>query len=389
MPSERNLLMIPGPITFDPAVLRAMSIPTPSHLAPSFMNTFGTCLEQMREIFLSRSSQPFIIAGSGTLAMEIAVCNLVERGDRVLVCNSGYFGSRYVNILSRLGVQVDELKTEIGDTISPQRVKEKLEEQDYKLVTLTQVDTSTAVLNPIKEIGEVVANFDTLLVVDGVCGAAAEETRFDAWNLDVYFTASQKAIGVPPGLALLMFSDRAMKTYKARKSPVASYYCDIANWLPIMQAYEERRPSYFGTPAVNLILALKESIDQILEEGMEACFKRHVKLSNAVKAGIRALNLKTIPKGDEKAAHTLTAPFYPKGVDGDLFRAKMTENGVIVAGGLQPEIKTKYFRIGHMGRITALDVLAIIGAVERALIGSGHQIETGNGVEMAQQMLSR
>lgn len=389
MPSERNLLMIPGPITFDPAVLRAMSIPTPSHLAPSFMNTFGTCLEQMREIFLSRSSQPFIIAGSGTLAMEMAVCNLVERGDRVLVCNSGYFGSRYVDILSRLGVQVDELKTEIGDTISLQQVKEKLEEQDYKLVTLTQVDTSTAVLNPVKEIGEVVANFDTLLVVDGVCGAAAEETRFDTWNLDVYFTASQKAIGVPPGLALLMFSDSAMKTYKARKSPVASYYCDIANWLPIMQAYEERRPSYFGTPAVNLILALKESTDQILEEGMEVCFKRHVKLSNAVKAGIRALDLKTIPKSDEKAAHTLTAPFYPNGVDGDLFRAKMTENGVIVAGGLQPGIKTKYFRIGHMGRITALDVLAVIGAVERALIGCGYQIETGKGVEKAQQTLSR
>ncbi|MFQ6125891.1 MAG: pyridoxal-phosphate-dependent aminotransferase family protein [Candidatus Heimdallarchaeota archaeon] len=389
MPSERNLLMIPGPITFDPAVLRAMSTPTPSHLAPSFMDTFGTCLEQMREIFLSKSGQPFIIAGSGTLAMEFAVCNLIERGDHVLVCNSGYFGSRYVDICNRLGVQVDELKAEIGNTISSQRVKERLEEQDYKLVTLTQVDTSTAVLNPVKEIGDVVADFDTLLVVDGVCGAAAEETHFDAWNLDVYFTASQKAIGVPPGLALLMLSDHAIKTYKARKTPVASYYSDIANWLPIMQAYEERRPSYFGTPAVNLILALKESTDQILEEGMDTCFKRHVKLSNAVKAGIRALNLKTVPKSDEKAAHTLTAPFYPEGVDGDLFRAKMAENGVIVAGGLQPEIKTTYFRIGHMGRITTFDVLAIIGAVERALIGCNYEIEPGNGVNKAQQILSK
>ena len=112
MPSERDLLMIPGPITFDPAVLRVMSTPTPSHIAPSFIESFGTCLERLREVFLG-SGQPFIIAGTGTLAMELGVSNLVERGDRVLVCDSGYFGDRYVNILEGLGAQVDVLILQI------------------------------------------------------------------------------------------------------------------------------------------------------------------------------------------------------------------------------------------------------------------------------------
>ena len=388
MPSERDLLMIPGPITFDPAVLRVMSTPTPSHIAPSFRESFGMCLERIREVFLG-SGQPFIIAGTGTLAMELGVSNLVERGDRVLVCDSGYFGDRYVNIIERLGVQVDVLKTPIGDTNSPSQIEEKLEEFDYKVLTVTQVDTSTAVLNPIKEIGNRVKNFDTLLVVDGVCAAAGEETRFDDWNIDVYFTASQKAIGVPPGLALLMFSSNALEAHKSRKSAVISYYCDLANWLPIMQAYEKRQPAYLGTPAVNLILALEKSTEQILDEGIEACFNRHTIMDSAIKAGVQALGLETVPLNEEKSAHTLTAPYYPDGVDGDQFRMNMQENGVIVAGGLLSEIKSKYFRIGHMGRITASDVLATIGAIERSLIACDHSIEPGQGLAKAQHALCK
>jgi len=388
MPSERDLLMIPGPITFDPAVLRVMSTPTPSHIAPSFRESFGTCLERLREVFLG-SGQPFIIAGTGTLAMELGVSNLVERGERVLVCDSGYFGTRYVNILERLGVQVDVLKTPIGDTNSPSQIEEKLEEFDYKAITVTQVDTSTAVLNPIKEIGNRVKNFDTLLVVDGVCAAAGEETRFDDWNIDVYFTASQKAIGVPPGLALLMFSSNAIAAHKSRKSAVISYYCDLANWLPIMQAYEKRQPAYLGTPAVNLILALEKSTEQILDEGIEACFNRHKIMDSAIKAGVQALDLETVPLNEDKSAHTLTAPYYPDGVDGDKFRMKMQENGVIVAGGLLSEIKSKYFRIGHMGRITASDILGTIGAIERSLIACGHSIEPGQGLVQAQYALCK
>jgi len=380
--------MIPGPITFDPAVLRAMATPTPSHIAPSFREVFGTCLEQMREIFLGNQGHPFIIAGTGTLAMEFSVCNFVEPGDRALVCDTGHFGQRYVDILSRLGVQVEQIIVDLGDTVSPKLIEEKLEADEYKVVTVTQVDTSTGILNPVKEIGERVANFDTLLILDGVCGAAGEETRFDDWNIDCYYTASQKAIGVPPGLALLMFSENALAVHKSRKSPVVSYYCDIEKWLPIMQAYEARDPAYFGTPAVNLLLALEVSTRQILEEGMAACFQRHVKLSDALKAGIRALDLNTIPQSDEKSAHTLTAPYYPDGVDGNLFRAKMGENGVIVAGGLLPEIRTQYFRIGHMGRCSASDILATIGAVEQSLLTCGYQFDVGKGIEQTQKILS-
>jgi alanine-glyoxylate transaminase/serine-glyoxylate transaminase/serine-pyruvate transaminase len=205
------------------------------------------------------------------------------------------------------------------------------------------------------------------------------------WGVDLALTASQKAIGVPPGLALLVAGPRAMAAFEGRKTPVANFYADWTNWLPIMKAYETRTVGYFGTPAVNLVAALNVSLGLILEEGMEARFERHARIGRACKAAIAALGLGQVPLAPEMAANTMTAPCYPDGVDGAQLRAKIKQAGVILAGGLHPEIKLTYFRIGHMGAVSLGDLLATIGAVETGLAQCGYQFKAGAGVAAAMQ----
>ena len=384
---SRPRLMIPGPIEFTDEVMAAMSKPTPSHVDPAFIEVFGRALVDLRAVFLAGPQyQPFILAGSGTLAMDSAVANLVEAGDKVLVVDTGYFSQRMADIVNRYGGDVTFLSAAPGETITPAQLQAALSQDDYQLVTITHVDTSTGVLTDVQGLSAVAKDAGALVVVDGVCAAGAEELRQEEWNVDVYLTASQKAIGVPPGLGLLVVSPAALTKWRNRKQPVGSYYSDWSYWLPIMQAYEARRPSYFATPAVNLILALGVSLRQILDEGMENVFARHVRLSNAVKAGIEALGMGQVPTDMSHAAHTLTCPRYPAGVDASFLKA-VRANGAILAGGLHPAIKNEYFRIGHMGAVSRADVLIALGAVEAGLRAVGYPIEPGIGLAAAQAIV--
>ncbi|MBC5838077.1 pyridoxal-phosphate-dependent aminotransferase family protein [Flavobacterium muglaense] len=379
----RKLLMIPGPIEFEPAILQAMAIPTTSHVAPNFIETFGNSLELMRTVWKAPKGQPFIIAGTGTLAMDMAAANLIEQGDNVLVISSGYFGQRYKDILDRSGANTTLLEAPLGENTPLETIEAALKTKSYKALTLTQVDTSTGILIDPKPIAELAKKYDVLTIVDGVCSVAAEELNQDEWGLDVVLTASQKAVGVPPGLALLMVSEKAMNVWKNRKTAVPNYYADWSNWLPVMQAYEDRRPSYFGTPAVNLVVALETSLKIICKEGMDKRVKRHLDLAKAFRAAITALNLKTLPT-TALAANTLTAIYYPEGIDGAAFNAKMNDNDIIIAGGLLPDIKATYFRIGHMGSVSANDLMAVLGALERTLAQLGHAFEIGKGLQTFQ-----
>ncbi|MBS3806148.1 MAG: alanine--glyoxylate aminotransferase family protein [Bacteroidales bacterium] len=381
----RKLLMIPGPIEFEPEVIQAMAIPTTSHVAPDFVESFGHALDMMKEVWLSPSGQPFVVAGSGTLAMDMAAANLVEPGDRVLVISTGYFGERYANLLARYTDQVDVLRASRGEQVSPEQIEAYLKEKDYKLMTFTHVDTSTAVLMDPRPIGELGKKYGVLTVLDGVCSVAGEEMKQDEWGIDVAFTASQKAIGVPPGLALLMASPRAMDVWKNRIKPVANYYADWENWLPIMEAYANRKPAYFGTPAVNLILALETSLRIILEEGMDQRFNRHRKIGRAFRAAMKAAGLDMIPASEDSAANTLSAPFYPEGIAAGDFLAAASAEGVILAGGLLADIKPRYFRVGHMGATTRNDLLATVGAIESALQKNGYDLKPGACLQSAQQ----
>ncbi len=382
---DRKLLMIPGPVEFEPAVLAALGAPTTSHLAPNFMEAFGQALERMRQVFLCDDGQPFVLAGSGTLAMDCAGANLVEPGDKALVVNTGYFGDRYADLLARYGAEVTQVGAPVGGHPALEDIHAALSSAAYKLVTITHVDTSTAVIADVKGIAALARQHGALVIVDGVCSVAGEELRMGDWGIDVALTASQKAIGVPPGLALLVAGPRAIQVFEQRKTPVLNYYADWGNWLPIMEAYEARRPSYFGTPPVNLIFALNVSLGQILEEGMGARFARHVALGRACKAAMGALGLGQVPVRPEYAANTLTAPRYPEGVNGAEFLGKVAKAGVVLAGGLHPKIRTEYFRIGHMGATNISDVLGTVSAIESALRECGYACAVGSAVRAAHE----
>jgi alanine-glyoxylate transaminase/serine-glyoxylate transaminase/serine-pyruvate transaminase len=372
---ERKLLMIPGPIEFEPEVMEAMSIPTPSHVATDFIESFGNSLDMMKQVWMCPSGQPFVVAGTGTLAMDIAGANLIEPDDNALVVSTGYFGQRFANLLKRYGAKVTLLTAPLGDIVPMEEVEAALKQKKYKLMTFTHVDTSTAVLNDPKPFGALGKKYDVLTILDGVCSVAGEEIRQEAWGIDVVLTASQKAVGVPPGLALLVVSPKAMLAWKNRTTPVGNFYADWENWLPIMEAYMQRRPSYFGTPAVNLILALEKSLQLILKEGMNQRIARHRKVGHAFREGLKTLGLNMIPINSSVAANTLSAPYFPENVNGAAVIAGILDEGVIVAGGLLAEIKTKYFRVGHMGMVRRTEVVTTLKAIEASLMKQGIKIE--------------
>ncbi len=383
----RPRLMIPGPIEFADDVLAAMSRPSPGHVDPTFVPVFGQALKDLRAVFQAgEEAQPFILTGSGTLAMDSAIANLVEPGDRALVIDTGYFSQRMADICRRYGAAVDVLSAAPGETIAAAQVSDQLAQADYDLVTLTHVDTSTGVLTDAQGIARVVKAAGALMVVDGVCSAGGEELRQGEWGVDVFLTASQKAMGTPPGLALFVASPSALARWQGRRTPVAAYYSDWGLWLPIMQAYEAGRPAYFATPAVNLVLALAVSLAGILAEGVDQVFARHRLVSDAFKAGVGALGLGQVPTRPAHAAHTLTCPRYPAGVDAGLL-PKVRAAGAILAGGLHPAIRAEYFRIGHMGIIGRNDTLATLGALEAGLRGCGHAVEPGLALAAAQAVL--
>lgn len=355
--------MIPGPIELEPDVLAAMGERTRGHLDPRFIEQFGSALERTRQVFLAgNEAQPFIIAGTGTLAMDMAMANLVAEGDVAVQIDTGYFSARMAEVLTRWGATVHSVGGKLGDAPSIDEIRAALGKFKPKLVSLTHVDTSTGVRTDVEAIARVAREHDALVVVDGVCSVGGEVLRQEAWGVDLALTASQKALGTPPGLAVLVASKRAME--KAKQKKVASIYLDFAQWLPVMEAYEARKPFYFATPAVNLVAALDVSLGKLLAEGMEPRFARHEKMASAFRAAWKAMELTLLPVSPALTANTLSAVYYPEGIDAT-FPSKV--QGVVIAGGLHPEAKTKYFRVGHMGAIGPNDVLATVGAIERAI----------------------
>lgn len=344
----RPLLMIPGPIELSPAVQAAVDGPPPSHVAPAVIQAFGDGLRRMRTVWgATDDSAPFAVAGSGTLAMDAAVANLVAPGDRALVVHTGYFSARMADMLRRRGAVVDVLAAEPGHAPDAEALTARLEATPADLVFITHVDTSTGVLVDLPGLAAAVRATDALLIVDGVCATGAERTDMAALGADVVLTASQKAIGLPPGLALWVASPRALARRDALTAPVPMFL-DWQVWRPILTAYEEGRPSYFATPATPLIRALPVALDEIAD--VDAVHARHVDAARRLRAAWTALDLRLLP-GDGLAAHTLSALWIPEGHDATL-PAKVAAHGVIIAGGLLPELRSRYVRVGHMGYST-------------------------------------
>lgn len=368
--------MIPGPVELSPAVLAAVASPPPSHVSPRLIEAFGSSLERMRRVWQAdAASQPFILAGSGTLAMEVAAANLIEPGDRVLVVVSGYFSDRMAEILRRHGAEVVEATAPVGDAPSPDAVREILANGRFKALFATHVDTSTGVrVNP-EPFCRLAREAGVLAVFDGVCATAGERFEMAAWGADLYFTASQKAIGLPPGLALMVAGERALAARADRKAAPPPLYLDWQSWLPIHRAYEEGRPSYFATPATTLVLALETGLGEILADGIAARVEAHARAADTMRAAWSALGLRLVPRTHAVTGNTLSVLYLPEGVDGAALLLKIMARGVVAAGGLHPAVRTTSFRIGHMGyTVTRPDYLErAVDAVGGALreLGAG------------------
>ena len=363
--------MIPGPVEVSPAVLAASSIAPPGHTSPRVLEAFGTCLERMRQVWQAGpSSQPFLLAGSGTLAMEVAAANLIEPGDRALVVNIGYFSERMSEILRRNGAEVIEIGAPVGEAPSVEQVREALGRGPFKALFATHVDTSTGVRVDPEPLCGLAREAGVLAVFDGVCATAGERFDMASWDADLYFTGSQKAIGIPPGLALMVANERALAVRAARRSAPPPLYLDWNSWLPIHRAYEERKPSYFATPATTLVIALETGLGEILADGVEARIEAHARAAAALRAAWAVLGLRSVPRMDV-TANTLSALFFPEGIDASLL-PKIAARGVVVAGGLHPAVRATSFRVGHMGyTVTRPDYLrrtveAVAGALQEA-----------------------
>lgn len=267
---------------------------------------------------------------------------------------------------------------QIGSQPSTLELEKALQgDTKFKVVTITHVDTSTGVRSHVKEFATAIRRLqpNAVIVVDGVCATGGEETRMKQWDLDVVLTGSQKCLGVPAGLSLMVIRPRALQLFEKNTSKV-KYYVDWRNWLPIMKNYEARQPSYFATPSVNHLFALNVALDILLANGgMEQRFKEHQLIGDAVKEAMKTLGCSLVTTEDS-GANTLTCVRYPAGVGAADFLPKVVKRGVSLAGGLHKAIKTEYFRIGHMGPSTRrLDhILKTVEAIEGAFIECGHKV---------------
>jgi alanine-glyoxylate transaminase / serine-glyoxylate transaminase / serine-pyruvate transaminase len=231
---KHPLLVIPGPIEITDDVLLANATPSQSHMSKSFTETFADAIKMFRQVLMTDRGQPIIVAGSGTLGWDMVACNLTQPGDEVLVLHTGYFAQSFTDCFEAYGVKVTQLKAPIGQCPTREQIADALKANQYKLITITHVDTSTGVLSDPRMIAEVVQEVspDTLVILDGVCSVGSEEIRMDDWSLDVVMCASQKGLGVPPGLSLVCASERAVQAVETRKTRINSYFASWLNWLP-------------------------------------------------------------------------------------------------------------------------------------------------------------
>jgi len=383
---NKEMLLIPGPTPVVDEIYEALAQETMSHTDMRFAKIFSEALEITKKMF-NTDGEVYIVAGSGTLAMEMALINTVAAGDKVLVISHGYFGDRFIGVANALGLQVEALSAEWGKQVSPELIEQKLSEGGFKAVTVTHVDTSTGVIANLDELVPVVKKHGALFILDGVCASAAVEEDMSkeygaaGYSIDVVLTGSQKAIGVPPGLAIVAFGPKALE---ARRSldKVSSYYMDINNWSHIM-----REPfRYFATHPINMIYAYHRAMKIIEQEGFATRYRRHTAIGKAIRAALLTYGMNILAR-EETAAPTLSCVLYPDGVDDQKFRSSLAEKGLIVAAHLGP-LAGKGFRLGHMGNVTNETLCRALAIIGEGLREQGLPADTERAVRVFKQVFA-
>ncbi len=380
MPHGKILLMTPGPTLVDSEVLLELARATINHVSDEFDSIHLGVVNNLKKIF-GTSGDLIVLPGSGTSAMELALRSVVKRGSKVLVLKTGYFAGYLADGVRYLEGSPEIVESELGKGFDGNLLDRIIEKhRDVDVIAFQHVDTSTSVANPVSELAKVAGDWGLRAVVDGVASIGGMEMEMDKWGVDVCFTGSQKALGVPPGLGIVAFGSRFSQ--ELDESSSLSLYFNIPKLRREMQSTK----NYYITPAVNLVYGLAKSINNILEEGLENRYKRHRIMAEAVRGAAEKTGLKLVAK-EGFQADTVTAIYLPEGVIWpDLYRS-MKAKGVEIAGGLG-ELKGKIFRIGHMGQVGYNEIIATIAALERSLRELGYPTELGTAISHVQQILA-
>ncbi|MGP0127738.1 MAG: pyridoxal-phosphate-dependent aminotransferase family protein [cyanobacterium endosymbiont of Rhopalodia musculus] len=379
---NKHMLMIPGPTPVPEKVLLAMGKHPIGHRSSGFSEIIAEITENLKWLHQTKSDV-LMLTVSGTGAMEAGIINFLSPGDRVLVGNNGKFGERWGKISRAFGLEVEEITAEWGKPLDSEAFRKKLEfdnQKHIKAVIITHSETSTGVINPLETINKYVkAHGEALIIVDAVTSLGAINVPVDDWGLDVVASGSQKGYMVPPGLGFVSVSQKAWEAYKTATLP--KFYLDLGAY----RKATNKNSSPF-TPPVNLMYGLQVALQMMKDEGLEAMFTRHRRLTEATRAGVKALGLPLL--ADDEVASTAVTAVMSTGVTAEAIRSTIKKQFDISLAGGQDHLKGKIFRIGHLGFVSERDILTVIAALESTLIILGNQRATpGVGVAAASKIL--
>ncbi len=374
---RKNYLLTPGPTPLPPQVSEAMARPIIHHRTPQFQAVLKEAGEGLKYVFQTQNDV-FILASSGTGAMEAAVINLLSAGDTAITIQAGKFGERWTEICLAYGVNTEVVDVEWGKAVTPAEIEKRLKANPkIKAVFATLCETSTGASTDIEALGKIIKDTGAVLVVDAISGLGAIDLKTDAWFCDVVVSGSQKGLMLPPGLGFISVSPKAWKLIEAAKSP--RYYFDLR---AAKKAWASTDTTF--TPAITLIIALNETLRMIKQDGLENVFLRHNKMAQATRTAAKALGLELF--APTAASDVVTAVKVPSGLDGEKLVKTMRDTyGITIAGG-QSELKGKVFRIAHMGFIEEFDIIAGISCLEKVLVQMGYKFQLGAGVKAAEEM---
>lgn len=380
----RRLLMGPGPCNVHPRVLQVMAEGIQGHLDPEVLGAMQDISKALRIVLETENSLTLAVSGTGSSAMEAAIVNVIEPGDRMVVAINGYFGARLQEVARRAGAEVEALEFEWGQPVEADRVRECLERSGkVKAVAMVNAETSAGVLSPVPEVARAAHDHDALLIVDAVTSVGGMPVKVDEWEVDVCYSGAQKCLGVPPGLSPISVGPRTIQVMKSRKKPVGSFYLDLL----LLDEYWQSPHKYHHTIPAPSVYALREGLRLVLEEGLERRFQRHSRNAAALRAGLRSMGLELFANPDFKL-DPLTTVCVPEGIDEVRVRSfLMREYNLEIGGGLGP-VAGKIWRIGLMGDTCwERNVFTCLAALEAALIDQGFGLEPGAGVAAAQKRL--
>lgn len=377
MSAGRHFLQIPGPTNIPDRILRAMDRPIPDHRGRELPALVEEVTAGLKQVFQTRYGEIVLYPGSGTGAWEASLVNTLSPGDRILSFNIGYFSQLYAECARRFGILVDEVELPWGSGVPAETVYDRLSRDRrhaYRAVIVVHNETSTGVTSDVKAIREAIdaAAHPALFLVDTVSSLGCMDFRFDEWKVDVALAGTQKGLMLPPGMAVLCVSPRAIA--ESARATAPRYFFD---WRPML---EETRRGYFPyTPATLLLFGLREALRMLFEEGLTNVFARHAKLAEGVRRAVRAWGLSLLCRNPAEYSNSLTAVVVPDGADADRV-IQIAEQLQLSLGTGLGRLKGKVFRIGHLGSLNELEVLATVAGVELALTLAGVDIPVGAGV---------